>query len=150
MAGIIPEQIVTYFNNTPYIDNRPNWSNSAFSQLGAKANMLETQNMPWLLQNKQLIPLAPQASRQTGSVNTGATPGKIPAALGNYLNRLSLNASDALYGGLLGYQQKPITSPTGNQYVPPSGQGFQFPFGLLGQGMQQGGLMMPSWRQGGM
>jgi hypothetical protein len=130
MAGIIPEQKVTYFNNTPYIDNRMDYSNSAFSQLGAKANMLETQNMPWLLQRKQLIPLQPQQPAMQQPAQ-GAGNGMMTGKLPDMYNRLTMQANDALYGGILGYQPKPITSPTGNQYQPPANQGFQFPFGLL-------------------
>jgi hypothetical protein len=47
-------------------------------------------------------------------------------------DRLSMQASDALYGGLLGYNPKPITSSSGNQFQPPDASGgFRFPFGLL-------------------
>jgi hypothetical protein len=130
MAGIIPQQRVSYFNNTPYIDNRMDYSNSAFSQLGARANMLETQNMPWLLQRKQLIPLQPQQPAAQPA-DQGAGNGMMTGKLPDMYNRLTMQANDALYGGILGYQPKPITSPTGNQYQPPTNQGFQFPFGLL-------------------
>jgi len=55
-----------------------------------------------------------------------------PDAFQNKLNNLTIKASDALYGGLLGYNPKPITSPTGDQYAPPDPSGgFRFPFGLL-------------------
>jgi hypothetical protein len=130
MAGIIPQQTVSYFNNTPYIDNRPDWSNTAFSQLGAMANRVTDQNMPWLLKQKQLIPLQPQQpamQQPEQGAGTGMMQGKLP----DMYNRLTMQANDALYGGILGYQPKPITSPTGNQYKPPANQGFQFPFGLL-------------------
>jgi hypothetical protein len=130
MAGILPQQRVSYFNNNPYIDNRPDWSNTAFSQLGARSNMMETQNMPWLLKQKQLIPLQQQQQQPAmdmGGAGNGNMTGKLP----DMYNRLTMQANDALYGGILGYQPKPITSPTGNQYQPPANQGFQFPFGLL-------------------
>jgi hypothetical protein len=65
-------------------------------------------------------------------------PQSTPPNLANQYNRLSQNASDALYGGILGYQPKPITSPTGNQYQPPANQGFQFPFGLLNRNFMGG------------
>lgn len=66
----------------------------------------------------------PQAPQPAGN---GMMKGKLP----DMYNRLTMQANDALYGGILGYQPKPITSPTGNQYQPPTNQGFQFPFGLL-------------------
>jgi hypothetical protein len=130
--ALIPQQRVSYFNNTPYIDNRMDYSNSAFSQLGAMANRVTDQNMPSLLKNKQLIPLQqPPQAQPAGGGQTQAMTGGFPAPLGNYLNRMSMNANDALYGGILGYQPKPIASPTGQQFNPPANQGFQFPFGLL-------------------
>jgi hypothetical protein len=52
--------------------------------------------------------------------------------LNSQYDRLSMQASDALYGGLLGYNPQAITSPTGNQFQPPDASGgFRFPFGLL-------------------
>jgi CubicO group peptidase (beta-lactamase class C family) len=134
MAGIIPQQTVSWFNNTPYIDNRQDWSNSAFSQLGAMATRVTDKNMPHLLQQKQLIPLQmpnQQPAHPAQPQQQGAMTGNFPSALGNQFNKLSQNASDALYGGILGYQPKPITSPTGSMYSPPTDQGFQFPYGLL-------------------
>jgi hypothetical protein len=128
--SLIPQQRVSYFNNTPYIDNRPDWSNTAFSQLGAMATRVTDQNMPWLLKQKQLIPLQPQQpamQQPSQGAGNGTMTGKLP----DMYNRLTMQANDALYGGILGYQPKPIISPTGNRYQPPTNQGFQFPFGLL-------------------
>jgi hypothetical protein len=128
--SLIPQQRVSYFNNTPYIDNRPDWSNSAFSQLGAMTNQVTSQNMPWLLKQNQLVPLQPQQPAMQ-QPQQGAGNGNMTGKLPDMYNRLTMQAKDALYGGILGYQPKPITSPTGNQYQPPTNQGFQFPFGLL-------------------
>lgn len=71
-------------------------------------------------------PMQQQAAPQQ-SMNPQGTK-----AFQDKLNRLTINASDALYGGLLGYNPKPIMSPTGNTYNPPAPTGgFRFPFGLL-------------------
>ena len=84
----------------------------------------------FMLQKKLVSPyqMQPQAPQQAPQpAGNGMMTGKLP----DMYNRLTMQASDALYGGILGYQPKPITSPTGNQYKPPANQGFQFPFGLL-------------------
>lgn len=56
------------------------------------------------------------------------------------MGRLTGQASDALYGGILGYQPKPMTAMGGQQYEPPQGN-LVDPFlnmqGLLGRSQFQ-------------
>jgi hypothetical protein len=76
---------------------------------------------------QQQMPMQQQAP-QMKMMQDPAMAGKLKSQY----DRLSMQASDALYGGLLGYNPKPITSPTMNQFQPPDPSGgFRFPFGLL-------------------
>jgi hypothetical protein len=72
--------------------------------------------------------------------------------------RLTGQASDALYGGILGYNPKPMTAMGGQQFAAPQGD-LQLPFGnmqgLLGQPQKQqfmpqmggmGEMMQPKMR----
>lgn len=125
------EQKITYVDGTPYIDNRPDYSNSAFSQLGQRMNLINEKTMPMFLQSKQLVPFQTQIQQPQTQPQQSMSP-LGTQAFQNKLNNLTINASDALYGGLLGYNPKPIVSPTGNTYSPPNPNGgFRFPFGLL-------------------
>jgi hypothetical protein len=91
------------------------------------------------LQGQGIIsPFQGGGMQQQSQMQGAMAPQSTPPNLANQYNRLSQNASDALYGGILGYQPKPITSPTGNQYQPPANQGFQFPFGLLNRNFMGG------------
>ena len=55
--------------------------------------------------------LVPYKQQQPASMpaNQGAGTGNMTGKLPDMYNRLSMQASDALYGGILGYQPKPIT-----------------------------------------
>ena len=126
------QQNVRFYGNSPYEVMKPAslfgagvggspWSSSSFSQ-PVFDNLIKT----GALRPFQMNGMQSAAQTQQGS-GAGNMTGKLP----DMYNRLTMQASDALYGGILGYQPKPITSPTGNQYQPPTNQGFQFPFGLL-------------------
>ena len=87
--------------------------------------------LQYMIRNKWVSPYQMPQQPAAQPANQGAGTGNMSGKLPDMYNRLTMQASDALYGGILGYQPKPITSPTGNQYQPPTNQGFQFPFGLL-------------------
>jgi hypothetical protein len=56
------------------------------------------------------------------------------------MGRLTGQASDVLYGGILGYQPKPMTAMGGQQFAPPQGNlvdPFQNMQGLLGRSQFQ-------------
>ena len=84
-----------------------------------------------LIKTGALRPFQMNGMQSAAQTQQGAGTGNMTGKLPDMYSRLTMQANDALYGGILGYQPKPITSPTGNQYKPPTNQGFQFPFGLL-------------------
>jgi hypothetical protein len=122
---------VSYINGNYYTGGIPQMdTNNAFGQIAKQLNIQE--NMKPLTQERidkyyTLIGSPSMGQAQPQGAGNGMMTGKLP----DMYNRLTMQANDALYGGILGYQPKPITSPTGNQYQPPANQGFQFPFGLL-------------------
>jgi hypothetical protein len=60
------------------------------------------------------------------------TPSVVPGQVQNQVNRLTGQARDALYGGILGYQPQSLVSggDKPQTFAAPQG-GFRFPFGLL-------------------
>jgi hypothetical protein len=124
---------VSYLNGNFYTGGVPQMdTNNAFGQIAKQMNTMEyAQPLTNERLNKYYSLIGGAPSGQTSTQQQGAMTGNFPAALGNQFNKLSQNANDALYGGILGYQPKPISSPTGSTYSPPADQGFQFPYGLL-------------------
>lgn len=120
-------------------NNMYTWGANGLGQF-MSPNLLQNPGVAEAWLKRGLInPVTPSAPQQAAPAPQQSMTPQGPQAFQDKLNRLTINASDALYGGLLGYNPKPITSPTGNQYQPPNPQGgFRFPFGLLnGMGGQQ-------------
>lgn len=116
---------VQYYNGQLY--DMPSASNMIGSYAGIAGHPLAT----WV-DKGWIKPIQIQAQQP-------AAPAPMPAPKTNQLqpqfNKLTGQARDALYGGLLGYQSPSLTSGGSNpqSFAAPQG-GFRFPFGLLNQG----------------
>ena len=120
--------------------------------------MPNNNNLDWYLKQKILRPIngSSDSSNTTPSTDSGmygdpfgtAMSGTKSGTLQPYINRMTQNASNALYGGLLGYQpQSLIAGDAGgtpqNSTVPQ----FNMP-SSLGQGLNFTGFGNRSWMKG--
>ena len=120
--------------------------------------------------NQTWTPSMANWTRPTGSIGnntptTAPTPTPQPTVdpqmaekLKAHYGKLTGQASDALYGGILGYNPQPMTANGGQQFALPQGN-LQNPFanmqGILGQSMRpqfaggMGQMMQPKFNMGG-
>ena len=92
-------------------------------------------NDPWYRNNPNPALLGISSIQAAPPQAPAPTPAPQMNQLQPQFNKLTGQARDALYGGLLGYQAPALTSGGSNpqSFAAPQG-GFRFPFGLLNQG----------------
>lgn len=122
---------VALINGTPYINSYP--IAPAFSQLSnfdMNRQYSTQKGIDNAISRGWLTPLTgfqQQSQQRQPSINPA-----MQTNFQSYLNGLGNDASNALNGGLLGYQQSQITSAGSNPQTVSAPQGnFRFPFGLL-------------------